>query len=130
MDTPDQHKGHCDPENLCNDELRWLGLDELVQTARGTRAKKAAKVASPKTPPAKASKKRKAPSRPTEPIGAAYGKVAAEGNLPRLRGTTVRKTRGNPVFDANLPVETAQGLRVGLPRVDAGAQIKTTTARS
>ena len=122
MDTPEQHEGYCDPENLCSDELRFLGLDELVPAARGARAKKAAKVASPKTPPAKASKKRKAPSRSTDPILAAHGKVAAEGNLPRLHGTTVRKTRGNPVFDANLPVETVQGLRVGLPRVDAGAQ--------
>ena len=122
MDTPEQHEGYCDPENLCSDELRFLGLDELVPAARGARAKKAAKVASPKTAPAKASKKRKAPSRSTNPILAAHDKVAAEGNLPRLHGTTVRKTRGNPVFDANLPVETAQGLRVGLPRVDAGAQ--------
>ena len=124
MDTPDQHQGYCDPGTLRNDELRWLGLDELVPAARGARAKKAAKVASPKTAPAKASKKRKAPSRSTDPILAAHDKVAAEGNLPRLHGTTVRKTRGNlnPVFDANLSVETVQGHHVGLPRVDAGAQ--------
>ena len=122
MDTPEQHAGYCDPEDLCDGELRHLGLDELVQGGRGGRARKAGKVASNVRTPAATSKKRKAPDGPIESTRPPQEMPQPGGHLVRPEGCRVRKTRGTVTPDDNHPSRTVQGGFPGLPRVTQGEE--------
>ena len=95
-DDPAGHGGVCEPGDLCDEELRHLGLEDLITTGRGRARGKAKKSASAiPAPTQNADKGKKKRGTQEETRGPGWTLRPGE-NLARLPNAKVRKTRGAP----------------------------------
>ena len=95
-DDPKSHGGVCEPGDLCDDELRHLGLENLIKTGRGRSRGKAKKVASANPAPAQQAVTGKRTRGQQDKTPNQWATLRPGSHLARNPNAKVRKTRGAP----------------------------------
>ena len=108
-DDPKSHGGVCEPGDLCDDELRHLGLDNLIKTGRGRSRGKAKKVASANPAPAQQAVTGKRTRGQQDKTPNQWATLRPGSHLARNPNAKVRKTRGAPSKHGRGPSRQVRG---------------------